>query len=331
MKKVILILLIIVPIISVGQIVIPDANFKNALVNTLCVDLNLDYSPDADADSNDNGEIELSEAQAITYLITENQNIASIAGIENFTELRYFNCGGNNLTELDASPLTHLISLGCQNNSLSSLNVANLVELNYLYFSGNHITSINLQTNSGLISLWCADNLLEELNLCGTNVRFMTCENNPNLTTLYLKNNVVSPEYARYIPPPLPSLFLSNLPMLEYICYDEGELPAIYYGTPSADLEGVTMTTDCDNSCELGRPEFNSQGDFTLYPNPATEFIRINSESDVQKIEIYTMLGQLIKSVTGESEIKISDLNNGTYIISIDSNNAKAVRKFIKQ
>ena len=39
----------------------PDANFKNALVNSKCVDTNGDNIGDADADLNDDGEIDARE------------------------------------------------------------------------------------------------------------------------------------------------------------------------------------------------------------------------------------------------------------------------------
>lgn len=46
-----------------AQIVtIPDANFKNALVNTICTDTDGDGVLDGDVDTNDDGEIQVSEA-----------------------------------------------------------------------------------------------------------------------------------------------------------------------------------------------------------------------------------------------------------------------------
>jgi hypothetical protein len=46
----------------------PDANFKNALVNTKCVDLDKDGEGDADADLNNDGEIDVSEALKVNSL-----------------------------------------------------------------------------------------------------------------------------------------------------------------------------------------------------------------------------------------------------------------------
>ena len=54
---------------SQAQIVnIPDANFKNTLVNSNCVDINGDGNGDIDADSNNDGEIQQAEAEAVIGL-----------------------------------------------------------------------------------------------------------------------------------------------------------------------------------------------------------------------------------------------------------------------
>jgi hypothetical protein len=47
----------------VGQIVnIPDANFKNALINGMCVNNDFDLIGDSKVDLNNDGEIQVSEA-----------------------------------------------------------------------------------------------------------------------------------------------------------------------------------------------------------------------------------------------------------------------------
>ena len=72
---------------SAQIVVIPDANFKNALVHTLCLDINGDNIGDADADSNNDGEIQVSEALAVVRLDVQGQNIQSLAGSESFSNL----------------------------------------------------------------------------------------------------------------------------------------------------------------------------------------------------------------------------------------------------
>ena len=62
-------------------ILIPDVNFKNALVNTNSVDTNGDGQGDSNADTNNDGEIQLSEASAIIRLHISNNRYHSITMI----------------------------------------------------------------------------------------------------------------------------------------------------------------------------------------------------------------------------------------------------------
>ena len=66
-----------------------------------------------------------------------------------------------------------------------------------------------------------------------------------------------------------------------------------------------------------------------LYPNPSTNYIRVQGLSDKANYIIYNLLGKEVGkgNVKNEEGIKIQDLNNGTYFIRIE--NAKAI-KFIK-
>ena len=57
------------------NVVIPDANFKYALLHTTCSDTNGDGILDGDVDTNNDGEIQVSEAAAVTYLSVKNQFI----------------------------------------------------------------------------------------------------------------------------------------------------------------------------------------------------------------------------------------------------------------
>lgn len=69
MKKIYLFTLLITCFLSQAQtITIPDNAFRNALINDNVVDTNNDFIPDSDADLNNNGLIELSEALSVTYL-----------------------------------------------------------------------------------------------------------------------------------------------------------------------------------------------------------------------------------------------------------------------
>ena len=68
----------------------------------------------------------------------------------------------------------------------------------------------------------------------------------------------------------------------------------------------------------------------SLYPNPANDVIRIEGLEGEHEVQIYNAIGMLVMTTTlqGASEINISDLPTGYYLIRID--NRRAV-KFIKE
>jgi len=125
MKTTILIILAIAfAFVSQAQIVnIPDANFKNALINhTPVIDLNTD------------GEIQVSEAEAFSgHINVSVQNISDMTGIEAFIAITGLYCDVNQIPSLNLDNNTALEVLGCHDNQLTSLYVDNntaLTELN---------------------------------------------------------------------------------------------------------------------------------------------------------------------------------------------------------
>ena len=79
MKNILVLLLLFTGIVK-GQIVnIPDANFKNRLINTLCVEVGGDFSPDRDVDTNNDGEIQVSEALSVNMLFVDSAEISGPA------------------------------------------------------------------------------------------------------------------------------------------------------------------------------------------------------------------------------------------------------------
>ena len=67
---------------------------------------------------------------------------------------------------------------------------------------------------------------------------------------------------------------------------------------------------------------------FKIYPNPVSEWINISSEEKVQKVEIFSLTGSLVKSVQQQQmNISVSDLPAGVYMVKIffeDNNVAKS-------
>ncbi len=165
----------------------PDSNFKNALVNTVCVDINGDDILDADADINNDGEIDVPEALKVLGLNVYNKQISTLDGIGNFANLIKLQCAYNQINSLNVQGLTKLVNLYCSENQLTSLNVQGLTYLTRLDCSNNQLTTLNVQGLSYLDRLDCSANQLTSLNLQGLiNLNGLDCSEN-QITTLDVK------------------------------------------------------------------------------------------------------------------------------------------------
>ncbi len=77
------------------------------------------------------------------------------------------------------------------------------------------------------------------------------------------------------------------------------------------------------NGFTSGINEVYEQSQLAIYPNPASETIKIHSTSTFQSVDIFTFTGQLVRSnsfkTTTETMFDISDLTPGIYLICVTS------------
>jgi len=175
MKKYYLIPFLFLTSLMQAQIVdIPDANFKFQLVNTLCVDANLDQIPESDVDTNNDGEIQVSEAEAVTggllvpwgFIDPVSTKIDDLTGIESFVNVQLLSIFGNDIQgSLDLTPNTELTTVYAADNFLSSLIFGNNPDLTVLYCSGNTLSTLDLSGAPAITDLGAIDNWLGTLDL----------------------------------------------------------------------------------------------------------------------------------------------------------------------
>jgi len=174
---------------------IPDANFKAKLLEASTSNQIAKNAANQSIkiDTNNDGEIQVSEALDVYRLEVQNSNIGNLTGIEVFTNLTHLYCQNNNpLTELDVSNNVNLIKLDCSGTSLTELDVSNNINLTHLYCSSslNNFTELNLSNNVNLTYLSCAFIGLTELDVSNQiNLTKLYCSYN-NLTELNLSNNI---------------------------------------------------------------------------------------------------------------------------------------------
>ena len=90
-------------VVEIVVVEIPDANFKAYLLENF--------------DTDNDGNISLSEAKAVTRINCSGRNINSIDGIESFENLEFMDCSNNQLDEVDVTKNKKLERLICTDNN----------------------------------------------------------------------------------------------------------------------------------------------------------------------------------------------------------------------
>lgn len=228
------------PLLSFCQIVnIPDANFKAKLLTSApgIPIANGSTGGYIAIDANGNGEIEVSEAAVVSWLVVENAAISSLEGIESFPNLKFLSCKNNNLSSFDLSSLTQLEGLDCSNNQLSAIDISQLsVTLKTLYCNNNFLTTLNVNSLINLNQISCNYNLLTTLNVNSlSNLSQLSCTNN-QLTSLNAEqiNNKFTLLDCSYNN--LTSLIVPNFFPFEDMGYQQ-----LYFGCGNNQLSQITF------------------------------------------------------------------------------------------
>lgn len=95
----------------------------------------------------------------------------------------------------------------------------------------------------------------------------------------------------------------------------------------------VTNTWTTQFVLQLSNPDFTAMN-FDYYPNPVKNSLTISSESMIDNIEIYSVLGQKVTSLKVDSiqtEINVSELTRGLYFVKVTSSGQEKTVKIIKE
>jgi len=178
MKLHYIVALLFISIFAQAQIVdIPDANFKTALINQ-------------GVDINNDGEIQVTEAEIVNVLDIAFMEINSLEGIQSFTSLNQLDCSDNNLVELDFSQNTNLSILYCDYNDLTDINISKNLNLGFFSCSRNEISSIDISQNLNLINFNISHNNISTIDVSQhQNLSTLRCSFN-NLSELDVTQNV---------------------------------------------------------------------------------------------------------------------------------------------
>lgn len=269
-------------------------------------------------DTNNNGEIEVSEAQQITSLWIGNQSVTSLVGLEHFVNLKHLNIAINPaLTTFNLPTLSQLEVLFCWRTGITSLNLVPYPMLNDLYVMNNNMTSLNLSANPLMRLLQCRDNQLTSLDL----------SKNPNMIYLFIRNNNISQLNIKngaqqqfsgnaYM---LPDAWANN--PLSAICLDSNELQNVqtHLASNNYNLSNIVFNTTA--TCMLNTGGFGISS-VKISPDPSSVFFEIAMpEVSTCTIKIFNVLGNVVNQFEFRDQDKflvdLSVLQKGVYFMSI--------------
>ena len=104
-------------------------------------------------------------------------------------------------------------------------------------------------------------------------------------------------------------------------------------------IQTLTDQFGCDSTVTLhltlrvGVTQYDEQYDLTIYPNPTSGILYIESGTNIGRLHLYNAFGQKIKSrlVNGANgSLDLSDLATGTYFIRVETDKGVVVKKVIK-
>lgn len=281
-------------VVDSGIVYIPDANFKNKLITasaTLQVGStvlpNSSNTPNVYTviDTNGDGEIQYSEAEALRFLKVNGADIVSLQGIEAFTSLEYLYCNSNDITSLDLGDLPVLKFVNCESNLvLASVDISGCPALEGFSANNNALSAIDFSANNQLETVYVNYNDLTTLNLDNaTNIAIISANwnsltgfsiaNKNLLTTLQLINNQMT------------SVSLTNLPHLYKVRINNNQLTEV-------DLSTVAYQTYLNNIPFASEYEIALNNNMNLttvnikngFTNPNISFASGNLDNSVQYI-----------------------------------------------
>jgi len=243
---------------SDGIINFTDLNLKNKLLsanesNSVASNVNPNSSVSwniySKIDTNLDGEIQISEANAIVFLnisgnsSSSNSGIQNLQGLEHFKNLFHLNCKYGQLSSINIGVFERLENFYCSYNNMTSLNLSNATSLSILDCSYNLLTSLNTDDCERLYSVQARNNQLSSVNFNNNNnIEFLYLVYN-NLTNFQISNK----NFFRTLEigfNQLATIQLTNLPLLYRVKAQNNNLTTVDLSSIAFQKEPNNLSSD---------------------------------------------------------------------------------------
>ncbi|TFH39641.1 MAG: T9SS type A sorting domain-containing protein [Bacteroidia bacterium] len=327
-----------------------DYNMIQSLDLSGCTSMN-------ELDCNDNQLTSLTlGAKSSMWFLDCSRNQLQSLDLQEASGLVDFVCTNNQLQSLDVSNSPLLGGLYCANNQIESLELENNPDLLTLVCHHNEITYLDLSANLKLRTIWVSDNPLvgfiepggtgkkggETLNTNISGLKASLAIN--DLTDLNISNtdlssiNVLNFVYLNslYVQgTQLNSLDVSGNLVLKYLNATSTPLGCIQVNQnqlnsiPPGWVKDAATIYSVDCQAVSIREDRVPDESIRVYPNPAGDLLTVDSDIPIINVEIYSLTGKRVMLVYSQfSEIPVSGLADGTYIMKAETINGVTSRKF---
>ena len=72
-----------------------------------------------------------------------------------------------------------------------------------------------------------------------------------------------------------------------------------------------------------------SEASFSVYPNPANDIVTITTSDNLQSIELFDVNGRTVSFTEGSSQINVSELSSGIYLMKVNTDKGSATKKIV--
>lgn len=133
---------------------------------------------------------------------------------------------------------------------------------------------------------------------------------------------------------------LSSGAQFRFQCDASGNADRVYIdavtltGISGARSIGSSQTIELVETPTLRGPRDLIDKDFLMTPNPATDMVTITADEEIKNIRIYSITGQLLRIVRPQNtttDLNVSDLTTGLYLISIETSEEVSTQKLVKE
>ncbi|MFS4427957.1 T9SS type A sorting domain-containing protein [Chryseobacterium sp. S90] len=69
----------------------------------------------------------------------------------------------------------------------------------------------------------------------------------------------------------------------------------------------------------------------SIYPNPATEVIKITTPNKIKHVEVYDMSGKRVDVTLSGDQVNVRNLSSGAYLLNVETEGRNFTEKFIKK